>query len=235
MTRSDLGRGAAPRRWRRIATAAAVGIAIVLGSMNTGARAEDDNDDMPDTKFFRSLLKGLGLRNDGDSIDYRERSPLVLPPRTELRPPEPESQTRRTAAWPVDPDVKRAKQRKEAEKKFVREPEDGTRPALPSEYGRPNAPARRDGGLSEKSAEESAAPSTAKELGSKDIFTGLFKQGGGWFAPSEEYTTFSVEPRRGALTEPPSGYRTPSPHQPYGVGKEKWKPAVEDRAVGTIR
>ena len=37
------------------------------------------------------LLKGLGLRRDGASIDYRERSPLVLPPGKELNQlPSPE-------------------------------------------------------------------------------------------------------------------------------------------------
>jgi hypothetical protein len=206
--------------------AAAVGIAIVAGGAETGALAQDDpNDNMPDTKFFRGLLKGLGLRKDGDVIDYRERSPLVLPPARDLPPPELEGQSRRTAAWPNDPDVRREKQRKEQEKKFVREPEDGARPALPSEYSRPNAPTRRDGGVSGKSAEEAAAPSTSKELGSKSIFTR-------WLSRSEEYSTFSGEPRRGSLTEPPTGYRTPSPHQPYGVGKERWKPpSTEDRAV----
>jgi hypothetical protein len=205
--------------------AAAIGGAIVAGGMETGARAQDDpNDNMPDTKFFRSLLKGLGLRKDGEGIEYRERPPLVLPPGRDLRPPEPESQSRRTAAWPNDPDVRREKLRKEEEKKWVREDETGARPELPSQYGRPN-PARRDGGGPGKSAEEADAPSTTKELGSKSIFSR-------WLAPSQEYATFSGEPRRGSLTEPPAGYRTPSPNQPYGVGKEKWKPpATEDRAV----
>ena len=30
---------------------------------------------------------------------------------------------------------------------------------------------------------------------------------------------FTGEPPRTALTEPPPGYQTPSPDQPYGVGK----------------
>ena len=33
-------------------------------------------------------MKGLGLREDGEGIDYRERSPLVLPPGKDLPPPE---------------------------------------------------------------------------------------------------------------------------------------------------
>jgi hypothetical protein len=212
-----------------MAFAALVGIAIVVGGTNNSIRAQeaqDPNDSMPDTQFFRSLLKGLGLRKDGDAIEYRERSPLVLPPGSDLRPPEPANPAKKTAAWPNDPDVQRAKQRKEEEKKWVREDETGARPELPSQYGRPNPPTRKDGGVPGKSAEESEAPSTQKELGSKNIFSN-------WFAPREEYGTFGGEPRRGSLTEPPAGYRTPSPNQPYGVGKEKWKPPVQDRAADT--
>jgi len=41
-----------------------------------------------------------------------------------------------------------------------------------------------------------------------------------WFN-SEEYATFTGEPARDSLTDPPTGYRTPSPDHPYGVGPEK--------------
>ena len=44
---------------------------------------------------------------------------------------------------------------------------------------------------------------------------------GGLIGSKEEYGTFTSEPPRSSLTEPPPGYRTPSPTQPYGVGKEK--------------
>ena len=51
----------------------------------------------------------------------------------------------------------------------------------------------------------------------------------GLWAPKEEYTPFTGEPPRTSLTEPPTGYRTPSPNQPYGVGKEKWTAPKIDR------
>jgi len=41
-----------------------------------------------------------------------------------------------------------------------------------------------------------------------------------WFN-KEEYATFTGEPARENLTDPPTGYRTPSPDQPYGIGPEK--------------
>ena len=71
-------------RWNRIAAAGLMGLAIVA-SAGTGVRAaDDDEDEAIDTKIFRGFLSGLGLRRDGGGIDYRERSPLVVPPDREL-------------------------------------------------------------------------------------------------------------------------------------------------------
>ena len=92
------------------------------------------------------------------------------------------------------------------------------RPLLPDQYQRQkgandkNVPTL----LGSKSAEDSQRPSTAQELGSKNIFSKV------WGDKSEEYTTFTGEPPRSTLIEPPRGYRTPSAAQPYGVGPEKW-------------
>lgn len=49
-----------------------------------------------------------------------------------------------------------------------------------------------------------------------------------WYNPAtwfnkEEYATFTGEPVRENLTDPPTGYRTPSPDQPYGIGPESKK------------
>jgi hypothetical protein len=46
-----------------------------------------------------------------------------------------------------------------------------------------------------------------------DSFTNFF---GG--VKDGEQATFTSEPARSSLTEPPPGYRTPSPAQPYGLG-----------------
>jgi hypothetical protein len=50
-----------------------------------------------------------------------------------------------------------------------------------------------------------------------------------WFS-REEYATFTGEPGRDRLTDPPAGYRTPSPSQPYGVSDKKTdkKPSAAD-------
>lgn len=54
-----------------------------------------------------------------------------------------------------------------------------------------------------------------------------------WFS-KEEYGTFTAEPARGVLTDPPSGYRTPSPYQPYGIGPDpKDRPKTKTARDGT--
>ena len=211
-----------------IVAAAAIGVAIVLGCAGTSARAADDDEDSAfDTKIVRGILNAFGFRRDGEAIEYRERPPLALPPGKTPPPPERNNPASKTAGWPDDPDVKQVKQRKDAERnrKAYTEGVDD-RPLLPSQYGRP-APAspssRPTGG--ERSAEEKLNPSSQAELGAKNIFNTLW-------APQQEAKTFTGEPPRASLIEPPRGYRTPSPNQPYGVGLAKPKAQdINDRSM----
>ncbi|HXI60207.1 MAG TPA: hypothetical protein VNO55_29285 [Polyangia bacterium] len=210
--------------------AAMVGAAVITGTSGNSAWAADDDSEEPellDTQIVRYILKGLGLQREEKQIQYRERSPLVLPANKQLPSPETVTPASKTAGWPDDPDVKRAKQKKETEKKRKAYTEGvDDRPLLPSQYGK-NPSARSDNPTilpgSGKSAEESEKPSTIQELGSKNIFSKV------WGNNSEEYQPFTGEPPRANLIEPPAGYRTPSPSQPYGVGKEKWVAPKIDR------
>jgi hypothetical protein len=214
------------RKFSRVTFAATIGMALVIGCAS-GARAADDDEEevLLDTKIVRGILKGLGLRKDEASIEYRERSPLVLPPTSEakqLRPPE-DAKAKKTVAWPDDPDIKRVKQRKDADrnrKAYVEGVDD--RPLLPSQLGR-GATGKPDN-ASGPTTDQTSAPSSWSELGSKNIFTNFW-------GTKEEYVPFTGEPPRTSLLEPPAGYRTPSPAQPFGVGPQKpdYKPI--DRQV----
>ena len=128
------------RRYIRAFVGALVGATIVLGSAGAAFAADDDDDDAPDTKFFRGLLKGLGLRRDGEGngIDYRERSPLVLPNGKSLPAPETEMVTAKNPQWPVDVDVKRAKEAKSkrAKENISAAGNEQDRPELPSQLDR---------------------------------------------------------------------------------------------------
>src|SRR6476659_1757670 len=65
--------------------------------------------------LFKNLLGDFGIIDkDREAIDYRERPPLVVPPKMELRQPvDPSAVALRNPAWPNDPDV--AAKRKAAE------------------------------------------------------------------------------------------------------------------------
>ena len=208
-------------RWGRVAAAGLLGLALAA-SAGTGVRAaEDDDEDVAfDTKIFRQVLQGLGLRRDGTGIDYRERSPLVVPPARDaaalpLPAPVTGSITERTAAWPIDPDVKRAKEMKAARKKPRKDIDEESRPELPSQLG-PRAATTPPGQRPTGESKDPTLPSTLSELNAKSLFTL-----GGLIGSKEEYAKFTGEPPRSSLTEPPPGYRTPSPAQPYGVGRAK--------------
>jgi hypothetical protein len=207
---------------------------VIFTSALVPARAEDDDDDLLDVQVFRGVMRGLGLKKgDEATINYRERSPLVVPPSTELPVPENPAIAERNPEWPVDPDVK---QRQEVAKRRQRAVnwEDEGRALTPSEL---NKGVPRGGpvpGIG-RSAEEAMRQSHPSELGFKgfDNMRELFG-----FDHKPETRAFDSEPKRTDLTQPPPGYLTPSASQPYGVGKDTiiTKPANPmDHAVGSDR
>ncbi len=75
--------------------------------------------------------------------------------------------------------------------------------------------ASRDDGY-QASANGAASPMAPSELGYKGgLFSNMFGKDDG-----SEAAKFTGEPPRASLTDPPAGYQTPSPDQPYGVGKK---------------
>jgi hypothetical protein len=182
------------------------------------ARAADDEDSI-DKKVMRGIMEGLGLRRDGEAmINYRERSPLVIPPNRELPPPErSDAVTANNPAWPKDPDVERRRAQAAIEKNrnVSDEREREQNPLRPDQLtpgGRPKKKqaSKDDGYESPPTGFGSQLPPS--ELGFKG-FGSIF--GGN----KEEMAKFTREPTRESLTDPPPGYQTPSPDQPYGLGK----------------
>ncbi len=204
------------RWWMSAALAGSLSVGLVAG-WGTNARADDD-DEAPDTKFFRNVLRSIGLRDGSENqIEYRERSPLVVPPSLGLVPPETAGVAAKTPAWPADPDVKRARDAKAERRKPRKSVEEDEAVLLPSELNKGTVAARPGHRARGGAVTDPADPSSVKELGAKSIFS----WGGLWGQGTEEYRTFTNEPPRYTLTQPPVGYRTPSPSQPYGVGKSK--------------
>jgi hypothetical protein len=195
-------------------------LACLLGVAAAGpASAEDD--------FFSSVMHGLGLRNGTESgIDYRERSPLVIPPKRELPAPERAS-VESNPAWPVDPEIKAKKESAELEStgNSSQAIEDNSRPLRPDQLtpGRKfskKSNARGNGSVANNNPgdNESGRVLRPSELGSNSTLWGMFKGGPG---TEDEIGKFTTEPPRASLTDPPSGYQTPSAAAPYGLGKDR--------------
>jgi hypothetical protein len=223
-----LGTKTRTRRLKRAALAGVLGIGLIVAQGAVGAWAADDDDDEPfEAKVVKGLMSGLGVKS-GPNIDYRERSPLVVPPKLELPPPE-QASAPQNPAWPVDADEKARKQTAAAKRSYTRrDPDDGARPLRPDELrgGPPPAPDNGKPSMDEREAGRQLRPAELGWTGSIKDFFGVQR---------EEYVEFTQEPPRATLLEPPPGYRTPSPAQPYGVGKRKneSKPVtLEQRAVG---
>jgi len=201
-----------------------LGLAVVAG---TAAAPKPAHAEDPYYKAtFGRLLEGFGFKSSSDAneINYQERSPLVIPSNLDLPPPEKAAAVA-NPAWPKDPDVTRRQLTEKLEKNrnISDEREREQNPLRPEEL----APGPRPRGAKAVTNVDTADPSgfsrllSPSELGYKG---GLF--GKMFHGKDNDVGQFTGEPPRTALTEPPPGYQTPSPDQPYGVGK--YTPKAED-------
>lgn len=214
---------------KRGARVGVLGLALVAVGAGTSVRAEDDSEEEGsiwnfDQRLLGDFLSNLGLRSGYErDIDYRERSPLVLPPSRNLPTPQT-ANAARNPAWPHDPDVKRrAAAAAKRQKNVGYDPEEALKNLSPAEMERGrNAAAGRPGELgSVEQHKDSMSPSQLGYFGGMFSWTGF-----GFGAQREEVGTFVAEPPRSNLTAPPSGYQTPSPAQPYGVTKRVEQPST---------
>jgi hypothetical protein len=180
------------------------------------AKAEDEAFDI---QILNRVLSAVGLRDDKPVIEYRERSPLVLPPTTAL--PSPVAGTVSDPNWPLDPDTKAARLRDAQGGKVAGATGDPTiddaSPRAPSEPPRSRSAKRAPvaGGSSPRDSEYGRMMAPG-ELGSPGVFQ-TFNKAFGVDKPGT--AKFTGEPARTSLIEPPTGYQTPAANQPYGVGK----------------
>jgi len=162
-------------------------------------------------------IGGTNMENKG--IDYRERSPLVVPPKLDLPPPAAKAGSTKLANWPKDPDEARRKAAIEARKKNK-----GT--AFDPHF-LPLTPDQLAAGKTAPVARTSNEPvqpgfgGAQKTLSPEQLgYTGtLWSTMFGGNKP--ETAPFQGEPTRQSLTEPPSGYQTPSPNFAYGTGPQE--------------
>lgn len=211
-----------PSWLRQTALVGALGLAVVAMGAPGAARAQDDSDNALanfERKIWNGFIKGLGLRSSDDPvIEYRERSPLVVPPSRDLPPPQAKSAAK-NPAWPTDPDTARRKQRADSKRTvgndLSRTLDRQGSPMNPSDLNAQGGTPSTASGPPRGDTSGDGQNLAPNELG---YFGGLFSgRGWGFGGYKDETGTFNNEPPRQALTAPPPGYQTPSGEQPYGV------------------
>ena len=193
-----------------------LGIGVVMSA--NAARAEDDEDDSTfEEKIIKQIMTGIGGTNmENTGIDYRERSPLVVPPKIDLPPPAAAAAEAPVPNWPKDPDVQKRKAALAARKKDNKDPREASRVLTPSELAvGKTAPARRSAETNQPGETGANAILSPSQLGYEGGLKGLF--GGS----KTETAPFKGEPTRDTLTMPPPGYQTPSPGYAYGTGPKE--------------
>lgn len=219
MRRTEASGWMTQHSWRGLKLAVvALGIGLVMTA--GAARAEDDDDDDKtiEEKIIGGLMAGIGGTNmENRGIDYRERSPLVVPPKLDLPPPASTSPEVMAPNWPKDPDMQRRKAAIAARKKENKEYREAIRPLTPAELaaGKTAAPARTNNDPIQPGFGSNNPVLSPSQLGFNGSFSDFF--GGN----KAESAPFKGEPPRESLIQPPSGYQTPSPNFAYGTGPKE--------------
>jgi hypothetical protein len=217
-----------PSALTRAARVSAIALGVGLLFASNAARAGDDEDEPTfEEKIITGIMRGLGgINMDNSGIDYRERSPLVVPPKLDLPPPASSSAEVKVPNWPKDPDEARRKaiiaaRKKDAHKDAVQASRDASRILTPDELNKGRTAAGTSGGTA---GSDSATPGgdpgksailSPSQLGYSGGLSGLFK------GNKTEIAPFKGEPTRETLTMPPPGYQTPSSNFAYGTGPKE--------------
>lgn len=212
-----------------------LGVGLIVGAGQVHAGDDDEDEDGSQQKTLeRGILDNVmssigGRRIEDGTIKYRERSPLVIPSKTDQLPPPAAGKAKLAPNWPKDPDEAERKRAREEANKPAMSPEEARMPLMPSELAAKSSRRRTD----TTAASNSNNPSSSSFMLSPSQLGytgGLFSNAFG--GAKEETAPFTGEPERSELTEPPKGYQTPSPNFAYGTGPSKGKELVCDSASG---
>jgi hypothetical protein len=184
-----------------IARIGLVTASLAAAALTTTARAEEG-------ELVKSLLGAIGvIPEDKEAIDYRERAPLVLPPRMELREPAaPGSVQARNPQWPNDPDVIARKRRTAEDSLPVTETDQYRMNSKNSRLTVDEMRAGRHAGAALPTAPQ--APRTDSSWVNPDVLRAQHAQ-----SRSAQPAGDNTSGRR-SLTEPPSAYRQSATGQP---------------------
>src|SRR3982075_4641809 len=122
-----------------------LGVGLVMTAGAARAQDDDEDDKTFEEKIIEGIMAGIGGTNmENRGIEYRERSPLVVPPKLDLPPPAAASNDVKAPNWPKDPDEARRKAAIASRKKENKDPREDSRILTPSELnvGKTAAPSR---------------------------------------------------------------------------------------------
>lgn len=195
--------GSARLRVTVLRTALAMAMVSAVAVLHSNAARAGDDD--PDESFVSKFMRGIGIKRTGVDTSGIDYGERapLVVPPTRDLPP-PGAAPAPVADWPQNPAVK---PRKHVRAKAA--PATSV-PNAAASIADPNASAAQSGTEPEQKSSFSL----------------------NWFN-KEEYAKFGSEPPRQDLTDPPAGYRTPSPEQPYGVGPDKKQAKVKKAGDGT--
>jgi hypothetical protein len=198
-----------------------IALALLAGVVGAGAPARAEEGGVFD---FALGMFGLG-GEDKPEITYRERAPLVVPPKIQELPPPQQSASAANPAWPQDPDVLRRKQKEEERRRprmsSVEAEHASNRPITREERNagyRPGATLDNSRGNDGRDWRLNADhywndPAMITELQKQNADSNL----------GETKLVAGQEPERRYLTDPPSGYRAPSAKAPVDLPPEPVK------------
>lgn len=196
-------------------------LAAVIGASTISPALAGDDGYAPIWTGLGGLL-GLTGKDSDERIDYRERARLVLPPKIALPPPIPPA-AQRTAAWPVDPDVEKARKAKEDTLNILKAQSD--------------LQAMRDGGRLSPDQLRADHSTPGNAAAANHCAAQSNRRGCDWVPFRNVLETVGLakpdeivagqEPDRDWLTDPPKGYRIPTANTV--ATPEDTKKKVDDR------
>ena len=195
-------------KYHRGCAASAFGLALLTLTMAPAALAQDDEGETFEQSIIRNLLGG----GSKPSIDYRERSPLVIPPSRDLPSPESAATVEGTPSWPRDPNQRRQASTRSAP--VIDSERENVRHLRPDEMRRGTAANRDNRPHVTESENQQGRALRPSEYGETRALFNFFA------STPPEAEAFKGEPARTRMTEPPAGYRTPAPTQPYRAPRD---------------
>jgi hypothetical protein len=179
-----------------------------------------------DTNTFNSFLGFFGMQFDKepeDSIDYRARAPLVVPPKLDLPPPQ-SADARHPADWPTDPDVYARRKAQADSHRPAPQITPNTRPELSKDQ----LMANRGETVVDETPNDGCSALGGSSLCAGSPWKYVTEKMGIGKKEDEKIVLSGTEPPRKYLTEPPPGYRIPTANTRVVPDKVKAQPDSGD-------